>query len=70
MEVNLGTMCGSVTRLLNKVSREIFNHSQLNSASSSVPVKEYYKPTGTLRMAQGHLTRQMIEKGANKYGCW
>eukprot|EP00957_Ditylum_brightwellii_P168598 12832820-Ditylum_brightwellii.AAC.1 len=70
MEVNLDTMCGSVTKLLNDVSRNIFNHNQLNSASSSTPVKEYYKPSGTLSMTQGNLTGHIIEKRADKYGCW
>ena len=66
MEVNLDTMCGSVTKLLNEVSRKIFTHSQLNSASSYLPVKEYYKPGGTTSMTQGNLTGCIIEKGADK----
>eukprot|EP00957_Ditylum_brightwellii_P132058 10068685-Ditylum_brightwellii.AAC.1 len=70
MEVNLDTMCGSVAKLLNEVSRKIFTHSQINCASSSIPVKEYYKPGGTLSMTQGNLTGQIIEKGADKYGHW
>ena len=68
MEVNLDTMCGSVTKLLNDASRKIFNHSELNSASSCIPVKEYYKPGGTISMTQGDLTGHIIEKGADKYG--
>eukprot|EP00957_Ditylum_brightwellii_P112187 8553482-Ditylum_brightwellii.AAC.1 len=70
MEVNLDTMCGSVPKLLNNVSRKIFNHSQQNSASSSILVKEYYKPGGTLDMTQGILTGCIIEKGADTYERW
>eukprot|EP00957_Ditylum_brightwellii_P016502 1240161-Ditylum_brightwellii.AAC.1 len=70
MEVNLDTMCGSVTKLLNNVSRKISSHSQVNSASSSIPVKEYFKLGGTFSMTQGSLTGQIIEKGTDKYGCW
>eukprot|EP00957_Ditylum_brightwellii_P074506 5661077-Ditylum_brightwellii.AAC.1 len=70
MEVNLNTMCGSVTKLLNNVSRKIFTHCQLNSASSCIPVKEYYKSGDTISMIQGNLTGRIIEKGADKYGRW
>ena len=45
-------------------------HSQLNSASSCIPVKEFYKPGGTISMTQGNLTGQIIAKGADKYRCW
>eukprot|EP00957_Ditylum_brightwellii_P209804 15363321-Ditylum_brightwellii.AAC.1 len=55
MEVKLDAMCGSVTKLLNKVSLKQFTHSQINCASSSIPMKDYYKLGGTLSMAQGNL---------------
>ena len=67
MEVNLDTMCGSVNKLLKDVSQKKFTHSQLNSASSCIPVKEYYKPGGTISMTQGDLTGCIIGKGADKY---
>eukprot|EP00957_Ditylum_brightwellii_P032937 2497629-Ditylum_brightwellii.AAC.1 len=70
MEDNLDTMYGSVTKFLNEVSHKIFNHSKINSARFSIPVKEYYKSGGTLSMAQGNVTGQVIKKGMNKYGRW
>eukprot|EP00957_Ditylum_brightwellii_P164586 12530653-Ditylum_brightwellii.AAC.1 len=68
MEVNLDAMCGSVTKCLDDVSRKIFTHSQLNSTSSCIPVKEYYKLGGAISMTHGNLIGCIIEKGADKYG--
>eukprot|EP00957_Ditylum_brightwellii_P181641 13836686-Ditylum_brightwellii.AAC.1 len=70
MEVNLDTMGQSVTKLLNEVLRKQSIHSQINCASFSIPVKEYYMPGGTLSMTQGNLVGQIIEKGVDKYGHW
>eukprot|EP00957_Ditylum_brightwellii_P049051 3721523-Ditylum_brightwellii.AAC.2 len=42
----------------------------MNCASSSIPVKEYYKSGSTLSMTQGNLVGQIIKKGADKYGHW
>ena len=70
MEVNLDTICGSVTKILHNVSQKQFTHSQINSASSSIPVKDFYKPGGTMNVTQGNLVERIMDRGTDKYGRW
>eukprot|EP00957_Ditylum_brightwellii_P163989 12486027-Ditylum_brightwellii.AAC.1 len=56
MEMNLDTMCRSVTKTIHENARKVFNQCKIVSGSSSIPVKNYYKPGGTMSIIQGNLT--------------
>eukprot|EP00957_Ditylum_brightwellii_P077242 5869585-Ditylum_brightwellii.AAC.1 len=56
IETNLKTMCGFVTKAIHENARKVFNQCKIVSASSSIPVENYYKPGGTMSMIQGNLT--------------
>eukprot|EP00957_Ditylum_brightwellii_P127922 9755447-Ditylum_brightwellii.AAC.1 len=68
METNLGMMCKSVTKAIHKNPRKVFNQCKIVSASLSIPVKNYYKPGGTMSIIQGNLTAWVVEQESDQYG--
>eukprot|EP00957_Ditylum_brightwellii_P036822 2788658-Ditylum_brightwellii.AAC.1 len=52
METNLDTLCGSVTKVIHENARKVFNQCKIISASSIIPVENYYKPGGTMSIIQ------------------
>eukprot|EP00957_Ditylum_brightwellii_P030352 2298986-Ditylum_brightwellii.AAC.1 len=62
IETNLDTMCSSVTKAIHKNVRKVFNQYKTVSVSSSIPVKNYYKPGGIMNIIQGNLTARVVEQ--------
>eukprot|EP00957_Ditylum_brightwellii_P185367 14114741-Ditylum_brightwellii.AAC.1 len=52
METNFDTLCGSVTKVIHENARKVFNQCKIASASSRIPVENYYKPGGTMSIIQ------------------
>eukprot|EP00957_Ditylum_brightwellii_P182606 13909439-Ditylum_brightwellii.AAC.1 len=67
METNLDTMCGSVTKTIYDNTRKVFNQSKIVSASSSIPVKSYYKPGGIMSITQDNLTAKVVEQESDSW---
>eukprot|EP00957_Ditylum_brightwellii_P112684 8589652-Ditylum_brightwellii.AAC.1 len=62
MEMNLDTLCRSITKVIHDNTRKVFNQCKIVSASSIIPVENYYKPGGTMSIVQGNLTAQVVEQ--------
>eukprot|EP00957_Ditylum_brightwellii_P096404 7341511-Ditylum_brightwellii.AAC.1 len=62
METNLNMVYGSVTKTIHENARKVFNQCKKVSASSSIPVKNYYKPRGIMSIIQGNLTARVVEQ--------
>eukprot|EP00957_Ditylum_brightwellii_P176644 13454359-Ditylum_brightwellii.AAC.1 len=56
IEINIDTLCGSVTKAIHNNTRKVFNQCKIVSVSSSIPIENYYKPGGTMGIIQGNLT--------------
>eukprot|EP00957_Ditylum_brightwellii_P039657 3000323-Ditylum_brightwellii.AAC.1 len=39
-------------------------------SSSPIPVKYFYKPGGTLCLAQGNINSRKVDQGCDQYGHW
>eukprot|EP00957_Ditylum_brightwellii_P111166 8476402-Ditylum_brightwellii.AAC.1 len=62
METNLNTLCGSVTKIIHENTKKVFNQCKIVLAHSSIPVKSYYKPGGTMSIIQGNLIARVVEQ--------
>eukprot|EP00957_Ditylum_brightwellii_P193842 14760753-Ditylum_brightwellii.AAC.1 len=63
-------MCRSTTKAIHKNARKVFNQCKIVSASSSIPIENYYKPGGTTSIIQGNLTARVVEQDSDPYGQW
>eukprot|EP00957_Ditylum_brightwellii_P007020 530963-Ditylum_brightwellii.AAC.1 len=68
METNLDTLCRSVTKVIHNNAKKVFNQCKIVSASSIIPVDNYYKSGGTMSTIQGNLTAQVVEQKSDQYG--
>eukprot|EP00957_Ditylum_brightwellii_P041724 3159947-Ditylum_brightwellii.AAC.1 len=50
--------------------RKHFTHSKVTLASSCAPVRNYFKPGGTMSLIQGNMVGHVIESGSNECGRW
>eukprot|EP00957_Ditylum_brightwellii_P198809 15153854-Ditylum_brightwellii.AAC.1 len=69
-EINLDTTQQKVKRTLKNLSNVAFTHSSLQISSSPILAKHFYKPGGTLCLAQGDINSRKIDQGCDKYGQW
>ena len=69
-EINLDTTKSRITSDLYQTSRNIFDHQQLNVASSPIPSANDYKPGGTLIVTQGNFKGRVIKSGSDPLGRW
>eukprot|EP00957_Ditylum_brightwellii_P124531 9490837-Ditylum_brightwellii.AAC.1 len=56
--------------MLKNLTKAAFSHSSLQLSSSPIPAKHFYKPDGTMCLAQCKINSRKIDQGGNKYGCW
>eukprot|EP00957_Ditylum_brightwellii_P170366 12967470-Ditylum_brightwellii.AAC.1 len=70
METDLDTQCRSVTKVIHKKAKKVFNQCKIVSASLSTPVENYYKPGGTVSIIQGNLTARVAKQESDWYGRW
>eukprot|EP00957_Ditylum_brightwellii_P042816 3241438-Ditylum_brightwellii.AAC.1 len=47
-----------------------FTHSKVTLASPYVPVRNYFKPGGTMSLIQDNMVGHVIKSGSNEYGRW
>jgi hypothetical protein len=69
-EHNLDTNKFAVRKTLQDIARQTFTHHSLQTATSSVRANKFYKPGGTLLLAQGDMISHIKEKGSNTLGRW
>eukprot|EP00957_Ditylum_brightwellii_P035505 2691564-Ditylum_brightwellii.AAC.1 len=67
-EINLDTTQQEVKRKLQSLTKAAFSHSSLQLRSSPVPAKHFYKPGGTMCLAQGSINSRNIAQVGDKYG--
>ncbi len=69
-EHNLDTNKFEVRQLMQLTAKQTFSHHAIQTAASSIPADKFYKPGGTLLMAQGDITGRIKEKGSDHMGRW
>ena len=69
-EHNLDTNKFAVRQLLQGMAKKSFQHHHLQLATSSVPAHKFYKPGGTMLLAQGNTVGRIKERGSDTLGRW
>jgi hypothetical protein len=69
-EHNLDTNKFLIRQKLQDIARKSFEHFALQTATSSIPADKFYKPGGTLILAQGDVVGRIKEKGSDSLGRW
>eukprot|EP00957_Ditylum_brightwellii_P119945 9153970-Ditylum_brightwellii.AAC.1 len=59
-----------VKRTFKNLTKVAFSHPSLQISSSPIPVKHFYKPGGTMCLAQGKISSRKIDQGCDQYECW
>jgi hypothetical protein len=67
-EHNLDTNKFVVRQLLQQMAKQTFEHHLLQTATSSIPADKFYKPGGTLLLAQGDVVGRIKERGSDPLG--
>jgi hypothetical protein len=69
-EHNLDTNKFAVRKCLQDTARKTFKQHSLQLATSSIPAEKFYKPGGTMIMAQGDIVGRIKERGSDPLGRW
>lgn len=69
-EINLDTTQQEVKSTIKNLTKVTFSHLSLQISSLAIPAKYFYKPGGTMFLAQGNINSRKIAQGCNQYGCW
>jgi hypothetical protein len=69
-EHNLDTNKFVVRKTLQDIARRTFTRHSLQTATSSVRADKFYKPGGTMLLAQGDMIGRIKEKGSDTLGRW
>jgi hypothetical protein len=69
-EHNLDSNKYVVRQALQTTARKSFNHHCLQTATSSIQADKFYKPGGTLLLAQGDIVGRIKERGSDSLGRW
>lgn len=69
-EHNLDTNKFIVRQSLQNIARKTFQHHAIQTATSSTLADKFYKPGGTMLMAQGNLVGRIKERGSDSLGRW
>jgi hypothetical protein len=67
---NLDTNKFAVQQNLQNIARKSFPHQCIQTATSSTLANKFYKPGGTLIMAQGDLVGRIKDRGSDSLGRW
>jgi hypothetical protein len=60
----------TVRQLLQDAARQTFPQQLLHSSTSSIPADKFYKPGGTMLLAQGDIVGRVKERGSDSLGRW
>jgi hypothetical protein len=60
----------AVRQALQTIARKLFQHHCLQTATSSTKADKFYKPGGTLLLAQGDTVGRIKERGSDSLGRW
>jgi hypothetical protein len=52
------------------MAKQTFTHCLLQTATSSIPAEKFYKPGGTMLLAQGNVVGRIKERGSDPLGRW
>ena len=69
-EHNLDTDKFEVRQILQNTARQSFTHYTMHTATSSTRADKFYKPGGTLLLAQGDIIGRIKERGNDPLGRW
>ena len=69
-EHNLDTNKFAVRQSLQDIARRSFTHHCIQTATSGILAEKYYKPGGTLLLAQGDLVGRIKDRGSDPLGRW
>jgi hypothetical protein len=69
-EHNLDTNKFVVRQLLQQMATQSFDHHTIQTATSSIPADKFYKPGGTMLLAQGNVVGRIKERGSDPLGRW
>ena len=69
-EHNLDSNKFAIRQALQNTARQAFPHHCLQTSTSSIPADKFYKPGGTLLMAQGAIVGRIKDKGSDSLGRW
>jgi hypothetical protein len=69
-EHNLDTNKFAVRQSLQNIARQSFTHHSLQTATSSTKADRFYKPGGTLILAQGDMVGRIKDRGSDSLGRW
>jgi hypothetical protein len=69
-EINLDTIQQYVQQTIKKFTKAAFSQSSIQLSSTPIPAKYYFKPGGTMCLAQGDINSRKLDQGCNKYGYW
>eukprot|EP00957_Ditylum_brightwellii_P027131 2051348-Ditylum_brightwellii.AAC.1 len=61
-EINLDTTQQYVQQMIKKVTKAVFSQSLIQLSSTPIPEKYYFKPGGTMCLAQGDITQENLTK--------
>lgn len=64
-EHNLDTNKFAVRQSLQNIARQSFTHHSLQTATSSTKADRFYKPGGTLILAQGDMVGRIKDRGSD-----
>lgn len=69
-EHNLDTNKFAVRKSLQDTARKTFKHHCIQTATSSTVAEKFYKPGGTMIMAQGDVVGRIKDRGSDPLGRW
>jgi hypothetical protein len=69
-EHNLDTNKFSVRKCLQDTARKTFAQHHIQLATSTIPAEKFYKPGGTMVMAQGDIVGRIKARGSDTLGRW
>jgi hypothetical protein len=69
-EHNLDTNKFDVRQILQRTAQQALPHHFLQTATSSIPADKFYKPGGTLILAQGDIVGRIKDRGSDPMGRW
>jgi hypothetical protein len=59
-----------VSQKLLNIAHQSFSHHSIQLATSAIPTDKFYKPSGTLLLANGDLIGRIKDKGSDYMGWW
>jgi hypothetical protein len=69
-EHNLDTNKFAVRQLLQQTAHKAFPHHVIQTSTSTIPADKFYKPGGTMLLAQGDIVGRIKERGSDSMGRW